>query len=107
MWQGDIFVSGRVKDIIVRAGRNIYPAEIEAVLLAHPDVTQAAVIGRDDADRGQVVVAYVVSRLDEGSLEAWCRDNLAPYKVPQTFVAMDELPKRSSGKVDKKELEKL
>ena len=104
---GHIALRGRDKETIIRGGVNIYPAEIEAALLSHPDVTEAAVIGRDDADRGQVVIAFVVSTLEEASLDAWCRDSLAPYKVPQAFIAMNELPKRSSGKVNQKELETL
>ena len=104
---GHIALRGRDKETIIRGGVNIYPAEIEAALLSHPDVIEAAVVGRDDADRGQVVIAFVVSNLDEAGLVAWCTENLAPYKVPQTFVAMDELPKRASGKVDKKELKIL
>ena len=90
--------------MIIRGGVNIYPAEIEAALLAHPDVAEAAVVGIDDAARGQVVAAFVTTTLDADTLEAYCRDNLAPYKVPQTFTVLDELPKRSSGKVDKQVL---
>ncbi len=104
---GHIALRGRDKETIIRGGVNIYPAEIEAALLAHPDVVEAAVIGRDDSARGQVVVACVVTQLDDESLASWCQENLAPYKVPQEFLRMDELPKRSSGKVDKKQLETL
>ena len=61
--------------------------------------------GRDDSARGQVVVACVVTSLDDETLESWCQQNLAPYKVPQEFRKLAELPKRPSGKVDRKALE--
>ncbi len=101
---GHIALRGRDKDVIIRGGVNIYPAEIEAALLSSPDVTEAAVLGRDDEARGQVVVAFVASTLDADALDAHCKENLAPYKVPQEFRVLDELPKRSSGKVDKQKL---
>jgi len=98
---GHIALRGRDKDVIIRGGVNIYPAEIEAMLLSHADVLEAAVVGIDDSARGQVVTAFLVTALESESLEAYCRENLAPYKVPQAFTILDELPKRSSGKVDK------
>jgi acyl-coenzyme A synthetase/AMP-(fatty) acid ligase len=98
---GHIALRGRDKDVIIRGGVNIYPAEIEAALLAHPDVAEAAVIGRDDSARGQVVIAFVATTLAVEALIDYCKSNLAPYKVPQEFRVLDELPKRSSGKVDK------
>ena len=66
-------------------------------------------LGRGDAARGQVVVAFVATApdVDEATLEAYCRENLAPYKVPQEFRLLDSLPKRSSGKVDKQQLADL
>lgn len=104
---GHIALRGRDKDVIIRGGVNIYPAEIEAALLANVDVDEVVVLGRDDKDRGQVVIAFIVTSLDEDTLDAFCRASLAPYKVPQEFRKLSELPKRSSGKVDRKALEKL
>ncbi|MDJ0709202.1 MAG: class I adenylate-forming enzyme family protein [Woeseiaceae bacterium] len=101
---GHIALRGRDKDVIIRGGVNIYPAEIEAMLLAHPGIVEAAVVGVNDDARGQVVTAFLVTTLDVANLETYCQDNLAPYKVPQSFTLLDELPKRSSGKVDKKAL---
>ena len=103
---GHIALRGRDKDVIIRGGVNIYPAEIESALLRHESVDEVAVLGRDDTARGQVVVAFVatVDDVDAGVLEAYCRENLAPYKVPQEFRILDALPKRSSGKVDKQAL---
>lgn len=100
---GHITLRGRDKDVIIRGGVNVYPAEIESTLLTHPDIVEAAVLGREDEARGQIVVACVVAKraLDPAELETWCRDKLAPYKVPQSFRFLDKLPKRASGKVDK------
>jgi len=98
---GHIALRGRDKDVIIRGGVNIYPAEIEATLLSHPDVIEAAVIARDDDDRGQVVVAFVSATTDTKTLADHCTANLAPYKVPQLITVLAELPKRTSGKIDK------
>lgn len=104
---GHIALRGRDKDVIIRGGVNVYPAEIEATLLANPDVEAVAVLGREDSERGQVVVAFIVTTLDEDTLKSYCQESLAPYKVPQKFRKLTELPKRSSGKVDRKALEAL
>ncbi len=101
---GHIALRGRDKDVIIRAGVNIYPAEIEATLLRHEGIDEVAVVGIEDRDRGQVVRACYAGRADAGTLPAWCAERLAPYKIPQEFVAMAELPKRSSGKIDKQAL---
>ena len=103
---GHIALRGRDKDVIIRGGVNIYPAEIEAILTSHDAVTEAAVIGIDDVARGQVVRAYVATTgtVSESGLADYCRDRLAPYKVPNEFRFLAELPKRASGKVDKKAL---
>jgi acyl-CoA synthetase (AMP-forming)/AMP-acid ligase II len=104
---GHIALRGRDKDVIIRGGVNIYPAEIEAALLSHPDIDEAAIIGIDDEARGQVVTAFVVTSLSTDMLTRYCGDNLAPYKLPQVFTILDELPKRASGKVDKQALERM
>ncbi len=101
---GHIALRGRDKDVIIRGGVNIYPAEIESTLLQHPDVTEVAVVGIDDDERGQIVRACFSGPARAGSLGAWCQERMAPYKVPQEFAHLDELPRRSSGKIDKKAL---
>ena len=98
---GHIALRGRDKDVIIRGGVNIYPAEIEAVLLTHPGISEVAVFGVRDSARGEVVRACFSGSADSADLGDWCKARLAPYKVPQQFVAIDELPKRASGKVDK------
>ncbi|QDU65454.1 long-chain-fatty-acid--CoA ligase [Engelhardtia mirabilis] len=106
--QGFVFVHDRVKDMIIYAGENVYPAEIESVLCAHPDVVEAAVIGVPDERWGEAVKAIVVRR--EGSdlraraLLAHARASLADFKVPKTVDWIDALPRTPSGKIKKAQL---
>ncbi len=104
---GYLALRGRDKDVIIRGGVNVYPAEIERVLQGHDQVREAAVLGIDDADRGQIVVAFVTGEAvpDHEVLMDYCRSCLAPYKIPEEFRTVDELPRKSSGKVDKAALE--
>ncbi len=98
---GHLALRGRDKDVIVRGGINVYPAEIEAVLQQHARVSECAVVGRADAQRGETIAAYVVCDCGTEDLEYHCRERLAPYKIPATFVRLETLPKASSGKIDK------
>jgi acyl-CoA synthetase (AMP-forming)/AMP-acid ligase II len=107
---GYFFLVDRKKDMIIRGGENIYPREIEDVLLEHEQVKEAAVVGRPDEVRGEEVHAVValVSGSDTTALEEHCRARLATFKVPSSWEVVDELPKTSTGKIDKKPLrEKL
>ncbi|UGS36955.1 class I adenylate-forming enzyme family protein [Capillimicrobium parvum] len=103
---GYIFLVDRKKDMIIRGGENIYPREIEDVLLEHDAVQGAAVVGRPDAVRGEEVHAVVVLAAGAGldAVERHCRERLAPFKVPSTWEVVDDLPKTSTGKIDKKPL---
>jgi malonyl-CoA/methylmalonyl-CoA synthetase len=94
---------GRRGDLIISGGFNIYPREIEDVLLENPHVREAAVVGAPDDLRGEVPIAYVVSdgEPDAGALEAACRAQLASFKVPRAFVRIDALPRTALGKVQK------
>jgi len=89
--------------MIVSGGENIYPAEIERVLMAHPDVAEGAVIGRPDPRWQEVPVAYVVRRpgctIDARALEAHLLRELARFKVPREYVFVDALPRNAMGKV--------
>jgi malonyl-CoA/methylmalonyl-CoA synthetase len=103
---GYITLQGRRSDLIISGGFNIYPREIEELLLEQPGIAEAAVAGVPDAVRGEVPVAYVVSRPNEGpvdaaALEAVCRASLASFKVPRAFVEVDRLPRTALGKVQK------
>jgi len=101
---GRLHVSGRQGDTIVTGGENVAPAEVEAVLEAHPDVLEAAVLGRSDPQWGEAVTAIVVARpgaeLWGEALRAHCAGALAPYKVPKHVVlAAEPLPRTRSGKL--------
>src|SRR4051794_38876242 len=100
---GHFFIHDRKKNMIISGGENIYPAEVERVLAAHPDVAEAAVIGRVDPKWQEVPVAYVVRRAnatcDARMLEAHLLTQLARFKVPREYVFVDSLPRNATGKV--------
>ena len=101
---GCLRIVGRAKDMFIVGGFNVYPAEIENVLLRHPGIAQAAVIGIPDDRLGEVGMAFVVPRSDVVSSAAiieWCRDEMANYKVPRVVQLVDELPINATGKVMK------
>jgi acyl-CoA synthetase (AMP-forming)/AMP-acid ligase II len=103
---GNIRITDRKKDMFIVGGFNAYPAEIEGLLLQHPAVVQAAVIGIPDERLGQVGKAFVVTRapVTEAELIAWSRENMAGYKAPRAVVFLDELPLNATGKVMKDHL---
>ena len=105
---GYIRITDRLKDMFISGGFNVYPAEVEKLLSNHPDISMVAVIGVPDDRLGEVGRAFVVLRPDakatDADLLAWSRDNMANYKVPRSFVLVDDLPKNASGKVLKTEL---
>ena len=107
---GYVTLKGRKKDMIIRGGVNIYPPEIESVLLSDPRIAEAAVVGWPSAAMGEEVAAFVVPRPGEApdaeSLLALCRARLAPYKVPKAITLIADLPRNSSGKTVKPELVK-
>jgi O-succinylbenzoic acid--CoA ligase len=103
---GALRVAGRKADTIVSGGENVAPAEVEAVLEAHPDVVEAAVHGRADPEWGEAVVATVVAapEVEAEELRAWCAARLAGFKVPKDIAFTVALPRTPSGKVARKEL---
>lgn len=96
---GFLTLKDRSKDLIISGGSNIYPREVEEVLLRHPDVREVSVIGRADAEWGEVVVAYVVGDADPAELDALCLDAVARFKRPKDYVFVDALAKNNYGKV--------
>ena len=96
-------IVGRKKDMIIAGGYNIYPDEIDDVLMSHPAVLEACTIGVPDERRGETVVSYVVpaegQEVSEEELDTWCRERLAAYKVPRRFVFREELPKSAMMKL--------
>ena len=106
---GRLFVVGRDDEMIVSGGENVYPIEVEKTLAAHPEVAEASVIGVDDEQFGQRLAAFVV--LNDGAattpdvLKQHVRENLANYKVPREITILDELPRSSTGKIVRRELQ--
>ena len=101
---GNLRIVGRSKDMFIVGGFNAYPAEIENVLLRHPDIAQAAVIGIPDERLGEVGMAFVVTASGSGTVPdftAWCREQMANYKVPRVVEVVDQLPINATGKVMK------
>jgi acyl-CoA synthetase (AMP-forming)/AMP-acid ligase II len=106
--RGYLRIVGRIKDMFIVGGFNVYPAEVENLLLRHPDIRQAAVIGIRDDRLGEVGMAFVVTTSAAGSqgeeILTWCREQMANYKVPRAIELVDELPLNATGKVVKDEL---
>jgi fatty-acyl-CoA synthase len=102
---GNITIHGRLRDVVIRGGENVYPAEVEDVLLRHPAVADVAVVGAADERWGEQVAAFVRLRpgaaVDWADLEAYARESLAGFKVPRIWRAVDEFPLTPSGKVQK------
>jgi long-chain acyl-CoA synthetase len=108
--EGYLFLTDRIKDMIVSGGENVYPIEVEEALAQHPDVVDVAVIGVPDERWGETVKAVVIARAgadpDPDDLIAFARERLAGYKLPRSIEFVDELPRTASGKVLKRELRK-
>jgi long-chain acyl-CoA synthetase len=101
---GYLVLKDRSKDLIISGGSNIYPREVEEVLLASDRVREVSVIGRPDAEWGEVVVAYVVGDASAAELDALCLSHIARFKRPKDYVFVDALPKNNYGKILKTEL---
>ena len=101
--QGFIRVTGRVKDMIIRGGENLFPAEIEAVLVEHPQIRQVAVVGLPDEKWGEIIAAFMLSETtpELHELKAYCQKHLSAQKTPTTWVQVPEFPLTGSGKVQK------
>lgn len=102
--QGRLRVLGRKADTIITGGENVAPQEVEQILLAHPEVEDAAVVGRPDPEWGEAVVALVVGAVGEEDLRAWARERLAAFKVPKVVEHVDELPRNAAGKLERNRL---
>lgn len=101
---GNIKITDRAKDMYICGGFNCYPAEIENLLLRHPDINDVAILGMPEERLGEVGQAYLVSNRDDLShqeLKDWSREHMANFKVPRQFLQVDELPRNASGKVQK------
>jgi fatty-acyl-CoA synthase len=106
---GFFYIAGRKKEMFISGGVNVYPAEIEGELVAHPEVADAAVLAVDDETWGEVGVAFVVrgGSIDEIALAEYLSGRLAKYKLPRRYLFIDALPRTPYGKVVKEELRRL
>jgi len=120
LWTGDmgemdadgfLTLKDRSKDMIISGGSNIYPREVEEVLLQHPGVAEVSVIGKDDDEWGEVVIAFVATKpgatVSEDDLNAICLDNIARFKRPKAYRFLETLPKNNYGKILKTTLREL
>ena len=108
---GYLSITGRIKEMLIVGGENVFPREIESVLEAHPDVEACGVIGRSDDKRGEVPVAFVELRddssLSPAELRSWAGERLAPYQCPREVLVVESLPRNPTGKVQRRELHAL
>jgi fatty-acyl-CoA synthase len=108
---GYIHIVDRVKDMIIRGGVNIYPAEVEEVLTGMPGIADAAVVGRADPQLGETVAAFVVpaegAAASESEIQEYCGQHLANEKIPATIVFVEEIPRTPTGKILKRELREM
>ncbi len=103
-----LYVDGRIKDMIICGGENLYPAVIENVLSQCPEVSEVAVVGKPDEYWGEICVAVIITRsnssVDERYFQRFCSDRIARSSVPKQFIFVDELPRNAMGKVVKPKL---
>jgi acyl-CoA synthetase (AMP-forming)/AMP-acid ligase II len=102
--QGRLYVEGREDDMVVIGGENVYPAEVEDVIDGIEGVEDVAVIGMEDDEYGEALAAFVVGSVDPETVKETAERELASFKVPKKVKIVDELPRTSTGKVQKKEL---
>ena len=105
---GRLFIDGRADDMIISGGENVFPGEVEEMLITHEGIEEAAVIGVDDEDFGKRLAAFVVPvagrSLTEDDVKEFVKRSLARFKVPRDVVFLDELPRNPTGKVLKRQL---
>lgn len=107
---GFYYIVGRIKEMFISGGENVYPAEVENVLAQHPDILEAAIIGIADEKWGEVGRAYILPRPGRtlppaDDLTRFCRERLAPFKVPKSFVTVTDFPRTAAGKIQKHRLQ--
>ncbi|MEK7812415.1 MAG: long-chain fatty acid--CoA ligase, partial [Candidatus Desantisbacteria bacterium] len=111
--KGYIYIVDRKKDMIIVHGLNVYPKEIEDVLYAHEKVAEAAVVGQEEKNREEVIVAVIVLKAEERGgtaveeIRDFCHKRLAAYKVPRIIEFWESLPKNATGKILKREIKRL
>jgi fatty-acyl-CoA synthase len=105
-----LYIVDRIKDMVISGGVNIYPRDIEEVLIQHPDITDVAVIGIPDEKWGERLKAFVVAEpgqtISEESILEFCKERISSMKTPKDYAFIDQLPRNASGKVLKTDLRK-
>jgi long-chain acyl-CoA synthetase len=107
---GYLTITGRIKELIIRGGENVYPAEVEHAIAEHPEVIDAAVVGKPDQALGEIVAAFVVSRTDDLQLEelrAFLAERLSAFKLPTELHLIEQIPRTGSGKIKRHQLTDL
>jgi fatty-acyl-CoA synthase len=108
---GRYHIEGRKRDMIISGGVNVYPAEVEAAIEAHPAISEVAVVGVPDREWGERVRAFVVLRAGRGAsadeLKAHCKERLAGPKIPRDFIFLESMPRNPTGKILKRELKTM
>jgi fatty-acyl-CoA synthase len=106
--EGYVYIVDRIKDMIIRGGVNIYPAEIEEVLTTMPVIMDAAVVGRQHKELGETVAAFIVpekgTQVSEDEIRKYCEDKMANYKIPETTIFIEKIPRTPTGKILKRDL---
>ena len=106
--KGNVFMVDRLKDMIIRGGFNVYPRELEEVMMAHEAIAQVAVVGVPHETHGEEIKAVVVLKPGKSAapedIGAWCKERMASYKYPRVVAIVDALPMTATGKVLKREL---
>ena len=107
--EGYLFIVDRIKNMFISGGENVYPAEIERVLIMHENISEAAVVGVADEKWGEVGKAFIVKKenISETEIINYCREKMAKFKVPKYIEFLAELPKNDTGKIDRQQLEKM
>ncbi len=108
---GYVFIVDRIKDMYISGGENVYPAEVEKVLITHQDILEAAIIGVSDPKWGEIGAAFLLPKpnktIDISSLNSWCRQHLAAYKIPKSFHIVEDFPRTAAGKIRKPLLKEM
>jgi long-chain acyl-CoA synthetase len=107
---GHLFITGRLKEMLIIAGENVFPRELEEVLNKHPSIKESGVVGKKDPMRGELPVAFVELKegetFDEKSVRAFMRERIAAFKIPDEFRVLPALPRNPTGKLMRRELKK-
>jgi fatty-acyl-CoA synthase len=106
---GYLYIVDRIKNMYISGGENVYPAEVERVIIQHEKVSEVAIIPIPDSKWGEVGQAFIVAEtaLDESEIFDYCKERLAKFKIPKVLTFLDEIPKNNTGKIDRSALKNM